>query len=112
MDRNVFAMLCELLKTHDGLLDDGNVIIEEQVASFVHILAHHVKNRSIQGCLGALDVTCIEMIVPESDKPRMYMDVDPEEYTPITLDELPIREDIPNELESINVIEASDEWSQ
>ncbi|KAK2634306.1 hypothetical protein Ddye_029098 [Dipteronia dyeriana] len=43
---------------------------------------------------------------------RMYMDVDPEEYTPITLDELPIGEDIPDELESIDVVEASDEWSQ
>ena len=48
MDRNAFAMLCELLKTRGGLLDDGNVTIEEQVATFVHILAHHVKNRNIQ----------------------------------------------------------------
>ncbi|KAK0576518.1 hypothetical protein LWI29_018811 [Acer saccharum] len=294
MDRNAFAMLCELLKTRGGLLDDGNVTIEEQVATFVHILAHHVKNRSIQvrfyrsgetisryvhrvllallrledvlfvkptpvpddctdsrwrwfkGCLGALDGTYIEMTVPESDKPRyrtrkghiatnvlgvctrdlkfvyvlsgwegsatdsrvlrdaitrnnrfkvpfgflapyrgtryhlqewedfdraprnheeyfnmkhsqarniiercfgllkkrwavlrsssfypirfqgrmiiacallhnfirMHMDVDPEKYTPITLDELPIGEEIPNVLESIDVVEASDEWSQ
>ncbi|KAK0598762.1 hypothetical protein LWI29_037758 [Acer saccharum] len=160
MDRNTFAMLCELLKTRGGLLDDGNVTIEEQVATFIHILAHHVKNRSIQvrfyrsgetisryvhrvllallhledvlfvkptpvpddctdsrwrwfkGCLRALDGTYIEMNVPESDKPRMYMDVDPEEYTPVTLDELPIGEDIPNEFESIDVVEASDEWSQ
>ncbi|KAK2653136.1 hypothetical protein Ddye_012992 [Dipteronia dyeriana] len=43
---------------------------------------------------------------------RMYMDVDPEEYTPITLDELPIGEDILDVLESIDVVEASDEWSQ
>ncbi|KAK2650662.1 hypothetical protein Ddye_018151 [Dipteronia dyeriana] len=308
MDRNAFAMLCELLKTCGGLLDDGNVTIEEQVATFVNILAHHTKNRSVQvrfyrsgetisryvhrvlrallrlenvlfvkptlvpddctdsrwrwfkGCLGALDGTYIEVIVPESDKPRyrtrkghiatnvlgvcthelkfvyvlsgwegsatdsrvlrdaitrhnglkipfgnyyladagytngqgflapyrgtryhlqewedfdraprnheeyfnmkhsqarniiercfgllkkrwailrspsfypirfqgrmiiacallhnfirMYMDVDPEVYTPITLDELPIGEDIPDELESIDVVEASDEWSQ
>ncbi|TXG52984.1 hypothetical protein EZV62_022153 [Acer yangbiense] len=42
----------------------------------------------------------------------MHMDVDPEEYTPITLDELPIGEEIPNVLESIDVVEASDEWSQ
>ncbi|KAK2649612.1 hypothetical protein Ddye_017101 [Dipteronia dyeriana] len=118
MDRNAFAMLCELLKTRGGLLDDGNVTIEEQVATFVNILAHHTKNRSVQvrfyrsgetisrhvhrvlrallrlsnvlfvkptlvpydctdskwrwfkGCLGALDGTYIEVIVPESDKPR------------------------------------------
>ena len=39
----------------------------------------------------------------------MYMYVDPEEYTPITLDDLPIGEDYPNELESIDVVEGSDE---
>ena len=43
---------------------------------------------------------------------RMYMDVDPEEYTPVTLDDLPIGEDVPNELQSIDVVEGSDEWSQ
>ncbi|KAK3173975.1 hypothetical protein Dsin_032566 [Dipteronia sinensis] len=227
MDRNAFAILCDLLKTRGGLLDDGNVTIEEQVATFVNILAHHNKNRSLvrqlvdmsiefcrallrledvlfvkptpvpddctdsrwrwfKGCLGALDGTYIEVTVPESDKPRgtryhlqewadfdraprnheeyfnmkhsqarniiercfgllkkrwailrspsfypirfqgrmiiacallhnfirMYMDVDPEEYTPVTLDDLPIGEDVPNELESIDVVEGSDEWSQ
>ncbi|KAK2661714.1 hypothetical protein Ddye_000288 [Dipteronia dyeriana] len=70
MDRNVFAMLCELPKTRGGLLDDGNVTIEEQVSTFVNILAHHTKNRSIQCCLGALDGTYTEASVPESDKPR------------------------------------------
>ncbi|KAK2656298.1 hypothetical protein Ddye_009350 [Dipteronia dyeriana] len=289
MDRNAFAMLCELLKTRGELLDNGNVTIEEQIATFINILAHHTKNRSIQallrledvlfikptpvpddctdsrwrwfkGCLGAIDGTYIEVTVPESDKPRyrtrkghiatnvlgvctcdlkfvyvlsgwegsatdsrvlrdavtrhnglkvpfgnyylagagyingqgflapyrgnryhlrewedfdrapmnqeeyfnmkhsqarniiercfgllkkrwailrspsfypirfqgrmiiacallhnfirMYMDVDPEEYTPITLHELPIGEDVPNEFESIDVVEASDEWSR
>ncbi|KAK3207115.1 hypothetical protein Dsin_021161 [Dipteronia sinensis] len=48
MDRNAFAILCDLLKTCGGLLDDGNVTIEEQVATFVNILAHRNKNRSIQ----------------------------------------------------------------
>ncbi|KAK2659606.1 hypothetical protein Ddye_006139 [Dipteronia dyeriana] len=48
MDRNAFVMLCALLKTLGGLLDDGNVTIEEQVATFVNILAHHTKNRSVQ----------------------------------------------------------------
>ncbi|KAJ9535814.1 hypothetical protein OSB04_un001034 [Centaurea solstitialis] len=48
MDRNVFAILCELLKTRGGLLEDGEVTIEEQVAIFVNILAHHTKNRCLQ----------------------------------------------------------------
>ncbi|KAL5732702.1 hypothetical protein ACOSQ2_027515 [Xanthoceras sorbifolium] len=43
---------------------------------------------------------------------RMYMEVDPEEYTPVTLDDLPIGEDVPNESEYIDVVESSDEWSQ
>ncbi|TXG70024.1 hypothetical protein EZV62_004959 [Acer yangbiense] len=42
----------------------------------------------------------------------MYMDVDHEEYTLDTLNDLLIREDAPNELESIDVVEGSDEWSQ
>ncbi|KAJ9539520.1 hypothetical protein OSB04_032253 [Centaurea solstitialis] len=70
MDRNAFAMLCDLLKTRGGLLDDGNITIEEQVAIFINILAHHTKNRTIQGCLGAIDGTYIEVTVPEFDKPR------------------------------------------
>lgn len=48
MDRNAFAILCDLLKTRGGLLDDGNMTIEEQVAIFINILAHHTKNRTIQ----------------------------------------------------------------
>ena len=48
MDRNAFAMLCNLLKTRGGLLDDGNMTIDEQVAIFINILAHHTKNRTIQ----------------------------------------------------------------
>ncbi|KAK3184962.1 hypothetical protein Dsin_032248 [Dipteronia sinensis] len=207
MDRNVFAMLCDLLKTRGGLLDDGNVTIEEQVATFVNILAHHNKNRSIQVRFYRSDETisryvhrvlcCVwkmrylsnqllsQMIVrtrggdglryhlqewEEFDRAprnheeyfnmkrsqarniiercfgllkkrwailrspsfypirfqgrmiiacallhnfiRMYMDVDPEEYTSVTLDDLPIGKDAPDELESIDAVEGSDEWSQ
>ncbi|KAK0581286.1 hypothetical protein LWI29_012116 [Acer saccharum] len=43
---------------------------------------------------------------------RKYMNVDHEEYMSVTLDKLPIGEDISNELESIDVVEASNEWSQ
>ena len=48
MDRNAFAHLCELLHFRGGLLDDGLVTIEEQVATFLNIFAHHKKNRCIQ----------------------------------------------------------------
>ena len=48
MDRNAFALLCNLLQTRGGLVYDGLVTIEEQVAIFLNILAHHKKNRCIQ----------------------------------------------------------------
>ena len=48
MDRHTFAMLCELLRTSGRLKIDGEVGVEEQVAIFLHILAHHVKNRVIK----------------------------------------------------------------
>ncbi|KAJ9535563.1 hypothetical protein OSB04_un001303 [Centaurea solstitialis] len=246
---NAFEVLCEMLKTRGGFLDEGNVTIEEQVATFVNILAHYTKNRCIQvrfyrsgetisryvhrvlcallrledilfkkptpvtddcsdsrwkwfkGCLGAIDGTYIEVTVPESDKTkvsnkkgtycnkcircsstdsrvlrdaitrhnglkvpignyyladagyingegflapyrgtryhlrewenggrvptnkeeyfnmkhsqagniieRMYMDIDPEENTTITLEDMPIGEDQPNEFDSIDVVEAT-----
>ncbi|XVF72674.1 hypothetical protein PTKIN_Ptkin12aG0139000 [Pterospermum kingtungense] len=45
--------------------------VEEMVASFLHILAHHTKNRQHDlGCLGALDGTHIKVNVPIVDKPR------------------------------------------
>ncbi|XP_024993963.1 uncharacterized protein LOC112527510 [Cynara cardunculus var. scolymus] len=216
MDRNAFAILCELLKTRGGLLDDGNVTIEEQVATFVNILAHHTKNRCLQvrfyrsgetisryvhrvlsallrlqdilfskptpveddctdrrwkwfkGCIGAIDGTYIEVTVPESDKPRyrtrkghiainvlercfgilkkrwailrspsfypiklqgrmviacallhnfirMYMVLDPEENTTLTLEDMPIGEEqveSNDDVESIDVVESSNEWTQ
>ncbi|TXG57326.1 hypothetical protein EZV62_018639 [Acer yangbiense] len=47
MDRRTFGILCELLRTDGKLKKDGLVTIEEQVCSFLHVLAHHVKNRTI-----------------------------------------------------------------
>ena len=43
MDRNAFSILCDLLQTHGGLVYDGVVTIEEQVAIFLNILVHHKK---------------------------------------------------------------------
>ncbi|XP_057432473.1 uncharacterized protein LOC130725244 [Lotus japonicus] len=48
MCRNTFSRLCELLKVQGGLIEDGKLMIEEQVAIFLNILAHHKKNRDIQ----------------------------------------------------------------
>ncbi|RYQ91617.1 hypothetical protein Ahy_B09g097593 [Arachis hypogaea] len=47
MNTNVFANLCELLQVQGGLKEDGHVSLPEQVATFLIILAHHKKNRSL-----------------------------------------------------------------
>ncbi|KAK2633824.1 hypothetical protein Ddye_028616 [Dipteronia dyeriana] len=47
MDRRTFTVLCELLRGTGRLKIDGLVSVEEQVCMFLHILAHHVKNRTI-----------------------------------------------------------------
>ena len=48
MDRRTFAVLCELLRNTGRLKTDSLVFVEEQVCISVHILAHHVKNRTIR----------------------------------------------------------------
>ncbi|XP_057450768.1 protein ALP1-like isoform X1 [Lotus japonicus] len=48
MDTNTFRVLCSLLRFEGGLKEDGLVPIEEQAAIFLHILAHHAKNRVIK----------------------------------------------------------------
>lgn len=45
MDRNAFGRLCILLRDRGGLRDGRFVLLEEQVAIFLGILAHHTKNR-------------------------------------------------------------------
>ena len=47
MDKRTFRLLCELLRINGGLKADGIVFVQEQVCVFLHILAHHVKNRTI-----------------------------------------------------------------
>ncbi|XP_042015716.1 uncharacterized protein LOC121763718 [Salvia splendens] len=68
MDRNCFGRLCLLLREQAGLVDGKYVYVEEQIAMFLGVLAHHDKNR--RGCLGALDGTCINVLVGSDDKPR------------------------------------------
>ena len=48
MDRHTFTMLCSMLRTIGKLKDSKYVDVEEMVALFLHILAHHVKNRVIK----------------------------------------------------------------
>lgn len=45
MNRNAFGRLCYLLSNVEGLVDSRYVRVEEKVAMFLSILAHHKKNR-------------------------------------------------------------------
>ena len=47
MDRNAFGRLCRILCDRCGLVDQRYVRVEEQVAMFLHTLAHHTKNRVV-----------------------------------------------------------------
>jgi len=48
MHRATFDTLCCMLTDVGGLRPSKNMLVDEQVAIFLHILAHHVKNRVIQ----------------------------------------------------------------
>ncbi|KAJ9540575.1 hypothetical protein OSB04_027081 [Centaurea solstitialis] len=45
MTRLCFKKLCDMLETYGGLRTNRFISIEEQVAIFLHIVAHNVKNR-------------------------------------------------------------------
>ncbi|KAL5539393.1 hypothetical protein UlMin_044022 [Ulmus minor] len=48
MTRHAFTKLCTMLQTIGGLRGSKYLCVDEQVAMFLHILAHHVKNRFIK----------------------------------------------------------------
>ncbi|XP_052627203.1 uncharacterized protein LOC128133717 [Lactuca sativa] len=47
MNRNAFTRLCDLLEQRGGLKNSKNMLVDEQVAMFLHVLAHNEKNRII-----------------------------------------------------------------
>ncbi|KAF7842198.1 myb/SANT-like domain, Harbinger transposase-derived nuclease domain protein [Senna tora] len=63
MNRATFDRLCAMLDNIGGLRPTRNMLVDEQVAIFLHILSHH-------GCLGALDGTHIRIMLPLEDQPR------------------------------------------
>ncbi|KAF7815143.1 protein ALP1-like [Senna tora] len=54
MNRATFDRLCGMLDNIGGLWHTRNMLVDEQVTIFLHILAHHVKNRVIQFRFGRL----------------------------------------------------------
>ena len=47
MDRRAFRKLCDMLHIHGGLRPSKNMEMDEMVASFLHVLTHHAKNRVV-----------------------------------------------------------------
>lgn len=48
MNRHAFFKLCAMLQTIGGLKPTRNMLVDEQVAIFLHIIAHRMKNWIIQ----------------------------------------------------------------
>ncbi|KAG8383538.1 hypothetical protein BUALT_Bualt04G0023900 [Buddleja alternifolia] len=48
MDRFTFKKLCDMLHATGRLQATRNMTVDEQAAMFLHILAHHLKNRTIK----------------------------------------------------------------
>ncbi|XP_052485651.1 uncharacterized protein LOC128040590 [Gossypium raimondii] len=48
MNRFVIFKLCKMLETLGGLKSSRNMLIDEQLAMFLHIISHHLKNRVIK----------------------------------------------------------------
>nr|GEX24885.1 protein ALP1-like isoform X1 [Tanacetum cinerariifolium] len=47
MDRSTFVRLCEMVRDIAGLKGTTNMTLQEIVALFLYVLAHHKKNRTI-----------------------------------------------------------------
>nr|KYP48369.1 Putative nuclease HARBI1 [Cajanus cajan] len=61
-----FINLCERVRATGLVKDAFQSTVEEQVAKFLHIIGHNVKN----DCLGAIDGTHVRVKVGRSDAPR------------------------------------------
>ena len=48
MDRRTFHILCEMVRDVGGLKGTRNTSLEEIVASFLYVIAHHFKNRTVR----------------------------------------------------------------
>ncbi|KAG8478430.1 hypothetical protein CXB51_028259 [Gossypium anomalum] len=48
MNRTTFFKLCEMLQTLGELKSSRNMLVDEQVAMFLHIISHHLKNQVIK----------------------------------------------------------------
>nr|POE80570.1 hypothetical protein CFP56_04925 [Quercus suber] len=47
MDRRAFRKFCDMLHIHGVLRSSKNMEMDEMVVSFLHVLAHHAKNRVV-----------------------------------------------------------------
>ena len=56
-DTHCFEKLCNLLKINGRLKTTRYVTVKEIIAMFIHILAHDLKNRVVQGIFARLGET-------------------------------------------------------
>lgn len=63
MDRNTFGRLCQLLKHVGGMKDGRYVLVEEQIAMFLRILANHKKIGSSSLNFGGQGKRCLTMFI-------------------------------------------------
>ncbi|CAJ2655852.1 unnamed protein product [Trifolium pratense] len=79
MSPAAFMKLCEKLRSTGIVKDSTKATIEEQVAKFLHIVGHNVKNRTVSfffhrsgetDCIGAIDGTHSRVKVRRADAPR------------------------------------------
>ena len=45
MDKRTFVRLCQLQKIEGRLKENRNMSVREMVISFLHIIAHHMRNK-------------------------------------------------------------------
>ena len=45
MNIHAFSRLCDMLESRGGLKNSKNLLVDEQVAMFLHTLAHNAKNK-------------------------------------------------------------------
>lgn len=90
MDRQSFHKLCQILVTRGQLRPTRNVSVEEMIAMFLHILAHHIKNRTIKYNFSRSGRTiskyfheCLKAIIPcqkefwKTPEPILEISMDP-----------------------------------
>ncbi|KAL0412976.1 UNVERIFIED_CONTAM: hypothetical protein Sradi_1499300 [Sesamum radiatum] len=114
VNARTFGRLCDVLCNEGGLVATKNVMLEEIVALFLHILGHDKKNSTITAtfvhssetnAMRALDGTFVELTVPAEEDPLLD-EVDRELESNMRIED----DDSYNE-EQITIVRNTNEWT-